>query len=75
MGTDKAKADQDQLFENFISIEQLAELIGRKPKTIVNWCHERKIPHIKAGSRTLFLRSSVYAWLASSEVKNVKKRR
>lgn len=67
----------EQLFENLISIEKLAEKIGVAPKTIRNWCSLRKIPFIRVGGKTMFLESSVIDWLSRKEIKmsrNVKPR-
>ncbi len=71
MGTDNG-----QLFENYITVKKFAELVGRKPRTIREWCKAGKVPFIRLeGGSIIFKVSSVDEWLASQEVKNVKRRR
>ncbi len=61
---------EDRLFDNFdlLTIEQLSEILGKKPQTIRNWVARREIPFLP-GRPVKFLRSSILAWLKHKEVK------
>ncbi len=60
-----------ELFDNLgvISLEDLAESLGRSPKTIRNWVARREIPFLSIHGRTMFLRQSIVSWLAAQEVR------
>ena len=55
------------LFDNLITIEELAVIFGLAPQTIRNWIALGKIPHVKIGRRNLFLIGSVQEWLNQKE--------
>ena len=59
--------DSDLLFDNLISIEELAVIFGLAPQTIRNWIALGKIPHVKIGKRNMFLKRSVQKWLNRKE--------
>ena len=57
----------DPLFENLITVEELAVIFGLAPQTIRNWIALGKIPHVKIGKKWFFLRGSVQEWLNQKE--------
>ena len=57
----------DPLFDNLITVEELAVIFGLAPQTIRNWIALGKIPHVKIGKKWFFLRGSVQEWLNRKE--------
>ena len=55
------------LFDNLISVEELAVIFGLAPQTIRNWVAQGKLPYVKIGKRNLFLKRSVQEWLNRKE--------
>ena len=55
------------LFDNLISVEELAVIFGLAPQTIRNWVAQGKLPYVKIGRRNLFLKRSVQEWLNRKE--------
>ena len=49
--------------EPWIGVRDAAEHLGCRPQRIYNLVHARAIPHRKDGSRVLFRRSELDAWL------------
>jgi excisionase family DNA binding protein len=48
--------------QRLISVEKLAELLDLAPGTVCLWARQRKIPHVRLGSRILFSEKDV-AWI------------
>ena len=61
---------KDLLFENLVSVEIVAEMLGLAPKTIHNWVSLRKIPYVKCGQKVMFRPKSLKAWLNRKEIKS-----
>ena len=57
----------DLLFDNLITVEELAVIFGLAPRTIRNWIARGKIPHVKIGRRNFLQRKSVQEWLNQKE--------
>lgn len=58
------------LFDNeILTVQELAGLLGKKPKTIQNMVSKRELPFTRAAGTTIFLRSSIMDWLKRNEVK------
>ena len=57
----------DLLFDNLITVEELAVIFGLAPQTIRNWVAQGKLPYVKIGKRNLFLMRSVQEWLNRKE--------
>ena len=55
------------LFDNLITVEELAVIFGLAPQTIRNWVALGKLPYVKIGKRNLFLVGSVQEWLNRKE--------
>ena len=55
------------LFDNLITVEELAVIFGLAPQTIRNWVALGKLPYVKIGKRNLFLVRSVQEWLNRKE--------
>ena len=55
------------LFDNLISVEELAVFFRLAPQTIRNWAALGKIPHVKIGRRHFFQQRSVQEWLNRKE--------
>lgn len=52
-----------------IAYAQAAELLGLPIGTLYSWVHDRRVPHIRLGTRLVrFSRRALTAWLASREV-------
>ena len=65
--TSKESFPRELLFENLITVEELAVIFGLAPQTIRNWIALGKIPHVKVGKKWFFLRGSVQEWLNQKE--------
>ena len=61
---------KDLFFENLVSVEIVAEMLGLAPKTIHNWVSLRKIPYVKCGRKVMFRQKSLKAWLNRKEIKS-----
>ena len=48
----------------YITADQLAELLQISPRTVQDWVSEERIPYHKAGSQTRFLISEIVQWTA-----------
>ena len=59
--------DKEVLFDNLISVEELAVIFRLAPQTIRNWVALGKIPHVKIGRRHFFQQRSVQEWLNRKE--------
>ena len=59
-----------KLFENLITVEELAGVLGIAPKTLRNWVSMRSIPFLRVGRKTRFRRRSIEAWLTRKETKS-----
>ena len=66
-GSPSRSGKSDPLFENLITVEELAVIFGLAPQTIRNWIALGKIPHVKVGKKWFFLRGSVQEWLNQKE--------
>ena len=55
------------LFDNLITVEELATIFRVTPQTIRNWVARGKIPHIQIGRRNLFQKGSIQKWLNQQE--------
>ena len=65
-----SKKPEAVLFENLVSVEIVAEVLGVAPKTIHNWVSARCIPFIRVGRRVMFRPKSLKAWLNRKEIKS-----
>ena len=55
------------LFDNLITVEELAVIFGLAPQTIRNWVALGKLPYVKIGRRNMFLERSLQKWLNRKE--------
>ena len=55
------------LFDNLITVEELAVIFGLAPQTIRNWVALGKLPYVKIGKRNMFLKGSLQEWLNQKE--------
>lgn len=46
----------------FLEVHEVAALLRVAPRTIYDWCSQRKIPFRKAGDRTIFDRDEILEW-------------
>jgi len=53
--------------ERLLTVDQLAEWLQVKPRTIYQWVHEGYIPVIKLGSLVRFRQLSVAEWIEKRE--------
>ena len=61
---------KELLFENLVSVEIVAEVLGLAPKTIRNWVSARRIPFVRVGRKVMFRRRSFELWLNRKETKS-----
>ena len=61
------KKSSGLLFDNLITVEELAVIFGLAPQTIRNWVALGKLPYIKIGKRNMFLTGSMQEWLNRME--------
>ena len=47
-----------------LTVKEAAELLGLSKDTIYRMARENQLPHVRAGSRILFHRPRLEAWLA-----------
>ena len=59
--------NKEVLFDNLISLEELAVIFGLAPQTIRNWVALRKIPNVKIGRKRFFQQRSLQEWLNHKE--------
>ena len=59
--------DKEKLFDNLISVEELAVIFRLAPQTIRNWVAQSKLPYVKIGKRNMFLMRSVQEWINRKE--------
>ena len=62
-----SRSDKDLLFDNLISLEELAVIFGLAPQTIRNWIALRKIPSVRIGRKRFFQQRSLQEWLNHKE--------
>ena len=64
--------------EKFLSLDDLAAMLGIAKSTIYSWTHKQTIPHIKLSRRKLrFRETEIMAWLeerAAGQVSSPEKR-
>lgn len=53
-----------QAWPQYITRNELAEMLQISPRTIDDWVSEDRIPYHKAGSQTRFLISEIVQWTA-----------
>jgi excisionase family DNA binding protein len=46
-----------------VDISQLSEILSVKKKTIYDWTHKRKIPHVKMGRLVRFDPNDIERWI------------
>jgi excisionase family DNA binding protein len=46
----------------FLTVEEVAELLRVSPRSIYDWVSQRQIPFHKAGRRTIFLLDEILEW-------------
>ena len=60
MKTSGAQANMS--LPRFLTVEEVAEMLRVKPRTIYDMVSERRIPYRKAGDRTIFLLDEILDW-------------
>jgi excisionase family DNA binding protein len=51
----------------FLTVDEVAEMLRVKPRTIYDWVSQRRIPFRKAGDRTVFLLTEILEWTKADE--------
>jgi excisionase family DNA binding protein len=51
----------------FLTVEELANMLHVKKRTVYEWVSRGIIPYRKAGNRTLFLLDEILEWTVSSK--------
>ncbi|MYE07732.1 MAG: helix-turn-helix domain-containing protein [Oligoflexia bacterium] len=64
---EKNLPDKEALFDNLISVEELAVIFRLAPQTIRKWVSYGKIPHVRIGRRYFFQKRSLEKWLNQKE--------
>lgn len=54
----------------FLTVEEVAELLRVSPRSVYDWVSQRQIPFRKAGRRTIFLLDEILEW--TSERQSIK---
>lgn len=57
----------NKIFDNLLTVEELAIIFRVSPQTIRNWVARGKIPHIQIGRRNLFHMRRLQQWLIQKE--------
>ncbi len=61
--------------DKLLTVEEVAQWLQVKPRTIYQWVHERYIPVVKLGTLVRFNQASLVAWLKGRETDGRSKRR
>lgn len=65
----KKKSPEPVKLHRYISVGQLAELLGMSPRTIYNWnSAQTGPPYTYIGGRVRYTEEAVASWLAAQEV-------
>jgi len=59
-----------QTLPEFLTVEEVAELLRVAPRTVYDWVYRGMIPFRKAGRRTIFKRDEVLQWTEKSSFEN-----
>lgn len=51
----------------FLTVEEVAELLRVSPRSVYDWVSQRQIPFRKAGRRTIFLLDEVLEWTSKRQ--------
>jgi len=54
-----------------LSIDEVADLIGKSKPTIYGYVSRNEIPHSKSGGRLYFFKSEIIEWIKQSRVKTI----
>jgi excisionase family DNA binding protein len=54
----------------FLTVEEVAELLRVSPRSVYNWVSQRQIPFRKAGRRTIFLLDEILEWTSGRQSTN-----
>ena len=54
----------------FLTVEEVAELLRVSPRSVYDWVSQGIIPHRKAGRRTIFLLDEILEWTANPDSGN-----
>jgi len=72
----RRRSSYGPILESFISRDDLAVELGVSTRTLTRWTFQPNgIPHVEIGNKTLYLRSSVTAWLESREQRPTRTKR
>jgi len=50
----------------FLTVEELAELLRVSPRSVYDWVSQGVIPYRKAGRRTIFLLDEILEWTSKN---------
>lgn len=64
MRNEVSRLARRQSFPQYLSVEEVAEMLNLSPRTIHDWVSARRIPFHKAGGATRFLLSEIIEWTA-----------
>ncbi|MDP8259634.1 MAG: helix-turn-helix domain-containing protein [Candidatus Gygaella obscura] len=56
-----------QEIENLLTIEELAEYLRVKPRTIYDWLYKKKVPALKIVGQWRFRKDKIDEWLDRKE--------
>jgi excisionase family DNA binding protein len=54
----------------FLTVEEVAELLRVSPRSVYDWVSQRQIPFRKAGRRTIFLLDEILEWTSDRQSTN-----
>ena len=54
--------------DDFLTIDDVADLLKVRKSTLYSWTHQNQIPHLKVGRLVRFRRDAIEAWLKRLEV-------
>ena len=49
--------------EKLLTMDEVCETLQIKKSTLYSWCHMKKLPYIKVGSKTRFREEDILKWL------------
>lgn len=56
----------------YLTVNQIAEKLSLHPFTVYQWTSQKKIPHIKLGSKVRFVEKDIEAWMKEKTVQEFK---
>lgn len=64
----KGNESEQTSARKLLSVKEAVPVTGLSRHTLYAWVHQRRIPHVKLGSRVMFDRVEIDRWIESRKV-------